>query len=272
MLLLTAALTAFSAAQYVRNLPTDQVSISFGSTVRVPGVTLPAGDYMFVPGPSVAGQLVIDIYAVRPAGLEHAASLLAIEQSLVRQDTAVFLDYAGSTPPYLRAWFHRAARFGYEFVYHPEEAEQIFATSGTTVPATIFRGSTALLGMLPIEHIDDQYRGGRPPGVASDFASAGEVPGPLAQLALARIAIVAHLPQAPPDIATRLTLLNRQIADLHTAFDQGHSDVAYRLSLAVATVNNTTFDEKNELAHVMERVRERLARFAEFLRTPSAAN
>ena len=32
-----------------------------------------------------------------------------------------------ASPPYLRAWVHRAFRYGYEFVYHPEEAAGIFA-------------------------------------------------------------------------------------------------------------------------------------------------
>lgn len=248
----------------------EPVVISFGSAVRVPGASLSPGDYLFVPGEAVAGQLVIDIYAMRAGGPEPVASFLAIERAMRRPDEAGFLDYAGSSPPYLRVWFHRGARFGYEFVYHPEEAQGIYAASGTPVPAAVFRGSTSLIGVMPIEHMDENYRGGRPAEAAGRLAADGIVPGPLDQLALARIAILAHLPSAPPDMATRLRLLNRQIADLHRAYVAGEGEAARRLSLAIATVNNTTFAEQGELAHVIERVRERLARFAEFIQSPSA--
>lgn len=271
-LVAVAALAVLPASQRPDNLPADRVSVHFGSAVRVPGATLAPGEYLLVPGISVAGQLVIDIYSASLDRLELVASFLAIERAVRRRDESGFEDYPGTSPPYVRIWVHRASRFVYEFVYHPEEAQAIFAASGTSVPSTVFRGSTSLIGVLPIEHVDDSYRGGRPAGAAGDFAAEGVVPGPLDQLALARIAILTHMPAAPSDIATRLRLLNRQIAELHASYAEGDSDVQYRLSLAVATVNNTAYEGHTELAHVIERVRERLARFADFLRRPLNAN
>jgi len=61
--LIIAALLSQEAA------PPDRVHISFDNPVRVPGVQLDAGSSVFVPGRSVAGQVVIDIYRAD----DHAA-------------------------------------------------------------------------------------------------------------------------------------------------------------------------------------------------------
>ena len=249
VLVLLAALLQLPLAQ---TAPVEPFYVTFGSAVRVPSVTLPAGSYVFTAGTPIAGQMVVDIY--RASDMTPLASFLAIESSLPRDAEAAIVDYAGSSPPYLRAWFHRALRHGFEFVYHPEEAAGIFAASGVSVPAAVFRGRATLTGLLPIDHIDDQYRLGSPDrdsGASDDH------------LALARVAVLAHLPSVPPDIAFRLTLLNRQIADLQRA-EPG--EVEHRLALAIATVDNTAMSGDAELAHVLERVRLRLGQFRASLR------
>ncbi|HEX6323182.1 MAG TPA: hypothetical protein VFZ36_05600 [Vicinamibacterales bacterium] len=264
VLLLAPAAVAPAGAQHTRVLPADMAYLEFTSAARVPGATLDPGFYVFVPSHPVAGQMVIDIY--RGGGMALVASFLAVETSLREPGDRPFLDYAGTSPPYLRAWFHRGFRYGYEFVYHPEEAAGIFAASGTSVPATIFRGSTSLVGLLPIDHVGDGYRAGSPRGAAGRFAVEGVVPGPGDQLTLARAEILAHLYEMPPDIATRLRLLNSQIAALMTAWLYEPGEVRRRLALVTATLANTSFPEFRALTHVLERVRERMVQFAGSLR------
>lgn len=245
-------LIALLPPSFPQTAPLEPFYVTFGSAVRVPRVTLPAGSYVFAAGTPIAGQMVVDIY--RATDMTLVASFLAIESSLPRDAEASIVDYPGPSPPYLRAWFHRALRHGFEFVYHPEEAAGIFAASGVSVPAAVFRGRATVTGMLPIDHIDDKYRLGSPD---RDAGASGD------HLALARVAILAHLPSVPPDIAFRLTLLDRQIADLQRA-EPG--DVAHRLALAMATVDNTAMSGDAELAHVLERVRRRLVQFRASLR------
>jgi len=263
-LLLAPAAAVPAGAQYTRVLPVDLAYLEFTARVRVPGATLEPGFYVFVPSQPVAGQMVIDVY--RAGGMVLAASFLAIETSLRGPGDRALIDYAATSPPYLRAWFYRGFRYGYEFVYHPEEAAGIFAASGTSVPATIFRGSTSLVGLLPIDHVGDGYREGSERGVAGRLAAEGVVPGPNDQLTLARAEILAHLYEMPPDIATRLRLLNTQIAGLMVALRREPGEVAYRLELVVSTLDNTSFPDFRVLTHVLERVRERMVQFAASLR------
>ena len=70
----------------------------------------------------------------------------------------------------------------------------------------------------------------------------------------------------PPDIATRLRLLNTQIAELIVALRREPGEVEYRLALVVSTLDNTSVPEFRGLTHVLERVRERMVHFAASLR------
>lgn len=62
--------------------PVERVYVQLGSATRVPGTTLQAGTYIFMPGRLVAGQIIIDIYTDKGA---LVATCLAIQSvSLVR--------------------------------------------------------------------------------------------------------------------------------------------------------------------------------------------
>lgn len=242
--------------------PVEPVYITFGSSVRVPGETLEAGSYLFAAGAPIAGQIVIDIY--RAGSMSLVASVLALEASLLeRPDRATLVDYRGTSPPALRAWFHPGFRHGYEFVYPEAEAAGIFSASGEQVPAAAFRGQPLRPGLIAIDHVDTGYRGGIP---GASNAGTGEAMGPIDQLALARVAVLSHLPRVDPDVATRLRLLNAQLAALTGSYVSGDGLAPERLRLARATLENSLFVSDDELTHALERVRERLQLFAQAIR------
>lgn len=244
--------------------PVEPLYVGLASPVRVPGATLPPGEYVFAAGRPLAGQLVLDVY--RTGAMSLAATVLMVESPLPRPDRGTLLEYDGAQPPFLRAWFHPAFRHGFEFVYSPDEAAAIHAASSVAVPSAVFRGSRALAGLLPIDHMDTSYRGGRPLPPTGAAAPTSADDGPIDHLTLARLEILAHLPQMPPDAAARLTLLNHQLADLTASYWLGRDDVVWRLSLVTATLGNSPFADHPEAAHVVERVRLRIDQFVAFFR------
>lgn len=251
----------------------DRVYIQLGSAARVPGVTLEPGTYIFMPGTPVAGQLIIEIHKGDGG---HVATILAIQSALDRPRGGTLLDYPGTDPPALRAWFHPGNARGYEFVYSRDEAAAIFAASSVPVASTISDDAAAsLVGVMPIVHADDLYRAGVAPDVAAELGISNVPPGPIDRLTLARVAILGHIDSVPEDIATRLKLLDEQIRDIHTAYRMGKPDVAHRVSLARASLDNMpsapdrnagTFVHTLAITHVLERVRAQVEAFEALLR------
>ena len=256
-----------------RTDPVERVYVQLGSAARVPGTTLQAGTYIFMPGRLVAGQIIIDIYTDKGA---LVATCLAIQSALERPTDATFLDYPDTRPPALRAWFHPGNARGYEFVYDHAEAAALFAASSVPVASTVSDdAASSLVGVMPIVHADDLYRAGVSPDVATELGITSVPPGPIDRLTLARVAILGHIDSVPRDIATRLQLLDSQIRDVHTAYRMGAPDLAYRVSLARASLNNMpagpdrnvgTFVHTGAITHVLERVRAQVEAFEALLR------
>lgn len=260
-------LAAFATAAPAQAPPPERVYIRFGKPFRVPGAVLPAGSYLFLPGDPVAGQLIIEIHKDDASAL--VATVLAIESRLPRPARATLLDYAGTEPPALRAWFHPGNPRGYEFVYARGEAETIYAASNTPVPAAPADAVDAsLLGVVPIAHADDLYRAGVPADISRELGVATVPPGPIDRLTLARVAILSHLDGLPDDVAARLRLLDGQVRDVYTAYRTGASDFPWRLSLAQATLGNmpASFYDVPGVAHVIERVRVQLDAFVAYFK------
>lgn len=265
--LLSALLFCLVAPVPSRAQDGERVHIGFQNPFRIPGAILPAGEYFFVPGQPVAGQLIIEIFKADPPAL--VASVLAIESGLPRPADATLLDYSGTEPPALRAWFHPGFPHGYEFVYGREEATAIYAASNTPVAAAAADAVDAgVLGMVPIAHADDLYRAGVPVEISRELGIAAVPPGPIDRLTLARVAILSHLEGLPGEVAARLRLLDAQLRDLYTSYRTGQSDFPWRLSLAQATLGNMppSFYEEPGLAHVIERVRAQLDAFVAYFR------
>jgi hypothetical protein len=117
--------------------PADKRTIfTFSRSITLPGVTLPAGKYIFRLADDETSRKVIQV--VNADGKPYAMLLTIPEE---RRDPAKdaevsFLETASRTPSAVRAWWYPGERTGYEFIYPRSQARQLARTTGASVLTT----------------------------------------------------------------------------------------------------------------------------------------
>jgi hypothetical protein len=118
--------------------PSDKRTFfTFSRAITLPGVTLPAGKYIFRLADDQTSRKVIQVMS--SDGTKPYAMLLTIpnERRDPAKDAEVsFLETASRTPSAVRAWWYPGERTGYEFIYPRAQARQLAQTTGTSVLTT----------------------------------------------------------------------------------------------------------------------------------------
>jgi hypothetical protein len=118
--------------------PSDKRTFfTFSRPVTLPGVTLPAGKYMFRLADDTTSRKVIQV--VSADGTKPYAMLLTIpdERRDPPKDAEVsFLETASNAPSAVGAWWYPGERTGYEFIYPRAQARQLARTTGASVLTT----------------------------------------------------------------------------------------------------------------------------------------
>lgn len=286
------AITLSAAAAPSAQIATGRVYLQFHTPARLPGATLAPGMYLFVLGQSVGGQVVIDVYSAD--GSRLVATCLAVESALPRPSASTTLDYPGTSPATLRAWYPAARQRGVEFVYSVTEARDLFARTGVPVPHAPFQaGNRELVGAFPV---------GRTAAVPMMRISGAAAVAPAATGTSGMAVLVQpfdnalephqHLTAARRIVAQRaarvseperptLHVMNRLLAELHSAYSGGHEKtVRERIGTIEASLTNLMRDPRDfenqrveplprETALVLERVRAHVLAFARALPPPS---
>ena len=118
--------------------PSDKRTFfTFSRPITLPGVTLPAGKYVFRLADDETSRKVIQIMS--SDGTKPYAMLLTIPEE--RRDPAkdaevAFLETASRTPSAVKAWWYPGERTGYEFIYPRAQARQLARTTGAAVLTT----------------------------------------------------------------------------------------------------------------------------------------
>ena len=118
--------------------PSDKRTFfTFSRPVTLPGVTLPAGKYVFRLADDETSRKVIQIMSSE--GTKQYAMLLTIPDE--RRDPAkdaevAFLETASRTPSAVKAWWYPGERTGYEFIYPRAQARQLARSTGASVLTT----------------------------------------------------------------------------------------------------------------------------------------
>lgn len=136
-----AACTAlFAAALIPPALRADEWNkrtlLTFSNPVQVPGVTLPAGTYVFKLAESNADRYIVQIFNEREDHI-YATILAIADYHLTPADkTQVsFYEAPMGQPLPIKAWFYPGDNYGREFVYKKHEAALIAAAAKETVPS-----------------------------------------------------------------------------------------------------------------------------------------
>ena len=92
--------------------------LTFNEPVEIPGVTLPAGQYVFKLADSLADRHIVQVFN---ADENHVyATILAIPHYRMRpadKTVVLFEERLAGQPPAIHAWFYPGETYGQEFVY-----------------------------------------------------------------------------------------------------------------------------------------------------------
>lgn len=113
-----------------------KTTITFSQTVELPGVTLPAGTYVFKLVNLPATRNVVQVFNAEEN--EVLATILAIshEHAKPHDKTLIgFEERPAGAPPAIHEWFYPGALNGLEFVYPKVRAEELARATGEPVLA-----------------------------------------------------------------------------------------------------------------------------------------
>lgn len=132
--LLVAVLAVLSSRVAAQETNVQEVTyLTFSNTVEMPGVTLPAGTYMFrladTPSRNVVQVLDRDGKDIKGQWL-----FVQSERPQVSGDTVIMFkeNRAGATPA-IQYWYFPGEKIGKEFIYPKDQAEKIAARTGQQV-------------------------------------------------------------------------------------------------------------------------------------------
>jgi hypothetical protein len=110
--------------------------LTFSAPVQVPGMTLPAGTYMFKLADPDSGRRAIQIWDEQGTKLFTMLLTIPDEQPEAQDEPVVmFSERPSGSAPAVKSWFYPAERTGYEFIYPREQAMKIASDAKAPVLA-----------------------------------------------------------------------------------------------------------------------------------------
>jgi hypothetical protein len=118
-----------------------RTTFTFNRPIALPGVTLPAGSYVFRLVDTDTTRKVIQVLSgdgKTPYVMLHSIPDIRVEPG--SSPEVRFLETAKGTPSAVKAWWYPGERIGYEFIYPKEQARQL--VRGSTEPVLTTRVET----------------------------------------------------------------------------------------------------------------------------------
>jgi hypothetical protein len=122
-------LLTLCSASAVRANDWDQLTyFTFSGPVEIPGVTLPAGTYMFKLADTMSDRQITQVFSEDGAKLYATFFTLPTERLASPAEPLVtFEETRAGSPEAIKQWFYPGDRIGHEFVYPREQARAIAA-------------------------------------------------------------------------------------------------------------------------------------------------
>jgi len=132
------ALLGWFAVATISAEPDDKRTFfTFSAPVKLPGVTLPPGKYLFrIADPDSGGRLV---QVLSPDGKELYSTFFAIpaERSEPPSEPEIgFIETPANMPPAVKTWWYPGSSIGREFVYPKQEAQLLAKAASQPVLTT----------------------------------------------------------------------------------------------------------------------------------------
>jgi len=110
--------------------------ITFGSPVSLPGLTLPAGTYLFRLADTQASRNIVQVFDRDRTKIYATILAIRAERNEIADDPLVmFRETPSDRPPAIRYWYFAGENTGEEFAYPKAQATQIARASGESVLA-----------------------------------------------------------------------------------------------------------------------------------------
>jgi hypothetical protein len=172
---------------------------TFNRPITLPGVTLPAGQYLFRIADNTTNRKVVQVLS--SDGKKPYAMLLSIPNTRPDPSTSPevrFMETGPGTPSAVKTWWYQNEKIGYEFIYPKEQARML--ARGEVGPILTTRAETTTPAETKTAELERLAPTGEETPVAIAAAPAPAAPAGVAQPgATASEAIV--IPEAPALVA-----------------------------------------------------------------------
>ena len=133
--LVIALVGAFSSTTMAQDTR-DRTFLTFSGAVEMPGVTLPAGTYVFKLA-DTPSRNVVEVWDREEKNMVGHWLFVQADRPQVSQDTVVmFKETAAGQTPAIHYWYYPGERIGKEFVYPKDQAVKLAARSNERVLST----------------------------------------------------------------------------------------------------------------------------------------
>ena len=132
--IVVAVLIGMSARVAAQNtVPNERTIMTFSNTVEMPGVTLPAGTYVFRLADTPTRN-VVQVLSGDEKDILGQWTFVQAERPQVSEDTVVmFRETPEGTMPAVQYWYYPGERIGKEFIYPKDQAQRIANRTGAEV-------------------------------------------------------------------------------------------------------------------------------------------
>jgi hypothetical protein len=135
---LTLAVLTLSIAGRAEAQPADyRTYFTFSAPVTLPGITLPAGKYIFRLADPDSSRKVINVLSAD--GKRSLAMLHTIPNQAMKapKDAEIrFMETSAQVPPPVKTWWYAGKAIGYEFIYPRQQAMQLAKSTSEPILTT----------------------------------------------------------------------------------------------------------------------------------------
>ena len=175
---LACAVTVFVClvAAPVSAQPFDKRTLfTFSGPIALPGVTLPAGQYLFRLADPNASSKVVQVLSAdgtKPYGLFF--TLVAERPEPASTPEVRFMETASGMPSAIKTWWYPGERTGYEFIYPKDQARRL--AMGASQPVLTTRAQTTTTEQTNSTDLSRVGSGGEETQVSAGAAPAAATP------------------------------------------------------------------------------------------------